>query len=291
VRYASMKTDFWTRDTCDWTADAKLLYLWTWTNDHAHGISGIFACGDRVICCETGLTMARMKRAREVIGRKVRWYPDGWLWVVGRANHACRNDKHIVSLENSLAEVPKSVCSDFWTVYKKVNMGEKRHLLYMKEDSYTLSVGNPVCPTNTNTKSKSKTNIKDSCTEQSNEIASAPPELLELELYRTDSKLLAKWPALSKAWNTSCPGVDIKTEVAKAHAWEVANPKRRKVDKARFLNSWLTRAQDSSVGKPNARKPGEYSPISHSLTCRICGRKNCGLTDGKCNTCYWGKDK
>lgn len=71
-----------------------------------------------------------------------------------------------------------------------------------------------------------------------------PPELVGLELYEADQKLCARWPALIKAWKIAYPGVDILAEVRKAHAWEVANPDKRKVQKARFLAGWLGRQQD-----------------------------------------------
>ena len=80
-----------------------------------------------------------------------------------------------------------------------------------------------------------------------------PPELKGLELYEQDQRLLKAWPKLVVAMAKAYPGVNIPVEVAKAHAWEVANPQRRKVRRARFLTNWLGRAQDKGgVGDDKA---------------------------------------
>lgn len=45
-------------------------------------------------------------------------------------------------------------------------------------------------------------------------------------------------------WSSAYPAVDVRAELAKAAAWLDANPKNRKSDYKRFLNGWLSRAQD-----------------------------------------------
>ena len=77
-----------------------------------------------------------------------------------------------------------------------------------------------------------------------------PPELVDLELYAVDEKLCARWPKLFAAWKVAYPGLDIVAEVKRAHAWEVANPKRRKKDRARFIGNWLQRQQDRGWRRP-----------------------------------------
>lgn len=42
------------------------------------------------------------------------------------------------------------------------------------------------------------------------------------------------------------PGIDLDGETAKAKAWLVSNPKNKKKDLKRYLNSWLNRAQDKA---------------------------------------------
>lgn len=70
------------------------------------------------------------------------------------------------------------------------------------------------------------------------------PWLVGLDLYLKDKKLMEKIWTIDKAWMQAYPGVTIEAEIRAAHSWELANPERRKVQRIRFLNSWLGRAQD-----------------------------------------------
>lgn len=45
-------------------------------------------------------------------------------------------------------------------------------------------------------------------------------------------------------WKEAYPAIDVESEISKAAAWLVANPKNKKKQYARFLNGWLSRAQD-----------------------------------------------
>lgn len=45
-------------------------------------------------------------------------------------------------------------------------------------------------------------------------------------------------------WRDAYPAIQIDIELNKAAAWLVSNPKNRKSDYLRFLNNWLSRAQD-----------------------------------------------
>ena len=71
-----------------------------------------------------------------------------------------------------------------------------------------------------------------------------PEELNALPLYREDQKLLKKWPELVAAWKVAYPGLDVVYEIKKAHAWEVANPERRKKQRGRFLTNWLANVRN-----------------------------------------------
>lgn len=92
---------------------------------------------------------------------------------------------------------------------------------------------------------------------QGNSAPSVPRELQGLALYEKDPKLCEGWPELREAWERAYPGVDIVAEVRKAHAWEVANPGKRKKHRARFLGSWLSRAKPSPMlGENDDLPPG-----------------------------------
>lgn len=87
-----------------------------------------------------------------------------------------------------------------------------------------------------------------------------PPELADLELYSVDTKLCAEWSTLVIAWRKAYPGVDVVQEVRRAHAWEVSNPAKRKIHRARFIASWLSRQQDRVHG-PVAQPAQTYAGI------------------------------
>ena len=78
------------------------------------------------------------------------------------------------------------------------------------------------------------------------EAHSVPEELSGLELYEADSRLCTNLNSLLPTWEQAYPGVDVKAEIRKAHAWEMANPTKRKTPRgrSRFLNSWMARQQD-----------------------------------------------
>ena len=111
---------------------------------------------------------------------------------------------------------------------------------------------------------KAEAKNNDSCSEPAKKPPvtepTIPAELKELSLYAKDKKLIQAWPELKVALEKANPGVVVAMEVAKAHAWEVANPTRRKRDRPRFLTSWMARAQDrqpareSTIDNPEAMK-------------------------------------
>ena len=101
------------------------------------------------------------------------------------------------------------------------------------------------------------------CSEASKTMPSEPPQgLKDLILYCVDEKLCRRWSELLPAWTLAYPAVDVMAEIRMAHAWEVANPTRRKKDRARFLASWLSRAQDRNRSQGHATPTGmrAYAP-------------------------------
>ena len=56
-------------------------------------------------------------------------------------------------------------------------------------------------------------------------------------------------------WNTLYPAVSVQQELNKMEGWLDANPKKRKtkVGVKRFVNSWLSRAQDQG-GSPDLNR-------------------------------------
>jgi uncharacterized protein YdaU (DUF1376 family) len=82
--------------------------------------------------------------------------------------------------------------------------------------------------------------------ERSNGIVPAPiPEVLKgLELYEADFKLCKKLPLVWDSLVKAYPGVDIPAFIKRMHAWEMANPQKRKKNRIRALNNWLSIEQD-----------------------------------------------
>ena len=69
-------------------------------------------------------------------------------------------------------------------------------------------------------------------------------------------------------WQRLFPPVDVQAECAKALAWLLANPGRRKTHGGmpRFLVSWLTRSVDSRNGgdRRAVLRPSSYRPTNHA---------------------------
>jgi len=80
-----------------------------------------------------------------------------------------------------------------------------------------------------------------------------PNELKGLVIYEADVKLCFDLPQMLPSWRQCYPGVDVLTEIRKAHTWELANPTKRKTPKGRlkFLNAWMDRAQNDGRNHGN----------------------------------------
>jgi hypothetical protein len=62
---------------------------------------------------------------------------------------------------------------------------------------------------------------------------------------------------LQGQWEKAYPAVDLQTELAKAGAWLLANPKNQKSNYARFLTNWLVRSQDKAPPKGGGQRQQE----------------------------------
>lgn len=76
-------------------------------------------------------------------------------------------------------------------------------------------------------------------------IIPIPDVLLDLPEYAKDKRLCAGLPAATMAWEKAYPGVSVNREIRKAYAWEMADPRRRKVLRLKFLQAWMARSQDN----------------------------------------------
>lgn len=74
-----------------------------------------------------------------------------------------------------------------------------------------------------------------------------------------------------EAWSRAYPAVDIDVEVSKAAAWLLANPKNRKKNYPRFLNLWLSKAQDRAPRQQQSQTLPSIDPATHITPAQSAG--------------------
>lgn len=100
------------------TTDARLLYLWTWTNEDA-SLAGIYEASPRQIARaladvsgppDEQMTDRLAAALRELSQRPLVLYDeDAWvLWVVGRVEHTLRSPKVAIRMRRDWEECPAS---------------------------------------------------------------------------------------------------------------------------------------------------------------------------------------
>lgn len=95
-------------------------------------------------------------------------------------------------------------------------------------------------------------------TESSPKTSVPPPvDLKDLALYVADTMLCEQYEALKVGWAKAYPGINLLAEIRKAHAWEISNPVKRKINRAPFLNRWLGKAQDQVGGQNGTQRKTE----------------------------------
>lgn len=120
--------------------------------------------------------------------------------------------------------------------------------------------GEQPCTNDTKTKEKAKEKAKDNIppSEVCGELPSSPPPAAVLPLVDgTDFEISVEMVAeLSGLY----PAVDVAQQLRSMRGWLLANPKNRKTKAGimRFVNSWLSREQNSARPAAN-RKPGGYT--------------------------------
>lgn len=80
------------------------------------------------------------------------------------------------------------------------------------------------------------------------------------QLWKLEQSQVSEWVGLF-------PNLDVQAECAKALAWLLANPGRRKTHAGmpRFLVNWLTRSVDTRIGSDRRAvlRPASYQPAKH----------------------------
>ncbi len=75
--------------------------------------------------------------------------------------------------------------------------------------------------------------------------------------------------SLIAGWAGAYPAVNVQQEIAKAAAWLMSNTKNKKSDYPRFLNNWLSRAQDSARSVQGQHRQEKFDPVAYVNRNRI----------------------
>ncbi len=129
---------------------------------------------------------------------------------------------------------------------------------------------------------------------------------LTCELELSNSEITVKQPLNDRSNGNLCnillenresylkayPGINLYQETAKAEAWLISNPKNKKSNLKRYLNSWLCRAQDQINKFPPKENKTNQSPPNQSTSdlweyCPNCKSETLktNIQSGKCIKC------
>lgn len=76
----------------------------------------------------------------------------------------------------------------------------------------------------------------------------------------------------TRAWAEAFPALDIRSQIARAHQWLLANPAKRKKAVRRFLVNWFSRSQERGGDRATPTSP--HAPPNHHLGYRTSSRVN-----------------
>jgi hypothetical protein len=65
--------------------------------------------------------------------------------------------------------------------------------------------------------------------------------------FQKDKKFYVRFFLLRSSWELAYPAIDIKKEMAWAHAWLIAHPERHRSNMTRFLSNWMKGAEERRV--------------------------------------------
>lgn len=82
------------------------------------------------------------------------------------------------------------------------------------------------------------------------EIPTSPQQRNKI-IFSYEEKKFSECEYLLETWRQAYPAVDIETELKRAAAWLCSNPKEKRSNYARFINTWLSREQDNGRKRVN----------------------------------------
>lgn len=232
--------DLWFSDL---PKESKLYWLYLLTNRNTDA-SGLYRLNPRLAAPLLGISQPATVRARRECtdaGKAI--FHDEWVLIVNYVRHQPAPNlsiwRHIL---DQLRRAPDQL-QMLWLHHNRDRIPAE-----------LMDIVPTPCPqgedrlSGTETVQRQRQRQKTTSGEPSEKLGS-PPDFDGLKLY-TDGQqkgikaLWRTWPDLKAATAEAYPGIDLLAELRAAHAWEVANPKKRKTDKVRFLHNWFARAQD-----------------------------------------------
>jgi hypothetical protein len=123
MRYVTIETSIHIDpDVRRWRPATRWLYLYLFSNDHVHGVTGTGCLPTDLLWKGAGISKRALEVAKKEIGDKVGWYGN-WYWVKGRAKHSLyangnnASPKHLRSAQLRLFEMPEQLKKDFLARY------------------------------------------------------------------------------------------------------------------------------------------------------------------------------
>ncbi len=118
-------------DLDDWPALSMWLYVCLWCNPEINGLTGIYRRpSDRIMAVWTRMSGEELEThwkivtdkittsRGEVLPAKVQEFKGGWLWVVGKANHAIYSVTQATGAMKAIMQVPQEVAAAFIEKYQ-----------------------------------------------------------------------------------------------------------------------------------------------------------------------------
>lgn len=229
--YGKVHVSFWASETIrDLADDAKLLALYLLTSPHTH-MSGAFRLPEAYACDDMNWTPERLRNGFTTLsdaGWLMRCHRTSWVLIVnfGKFNPP-DNPNQRKAVDKQLALIPKE-CS--FSAY-----------VSEKGCSEPLSNGSGNTPVPVPVPVPVEGAVVESIPlDDGTEFDVREPYVLELE--------------------RAYPRAAVRQELAKARAWTISNPSKRKTRRgiARFLNAWMDRAH--ADGKQSAANEPSLLP-------------------------------
>lgn len=232
--YSKVSGNFWTGRTgklLRGDKDAQLVALYLVTCNHGNMI-GVFHLPILYLAHETGLDIegASKALARLIKGQFCTYDNDTELvWVHEAArfqigDRLMPGDKQVKGIQKQYDALPDGLIkSGFFSRYKESFHMIEAGIKHEEQQSPLEAPTKPVAVT----------------------VAVTVPSAAHDSIV-FDGSCFQNINGHMATWQAAYPAISIQSEMAKAAAWLVANPKNKKSNYARFLNSWFSRAQDKA---------------------------------------------